>query len=160
MVCCWPFSNHPIWGPPVIGRQRRLIQYMFSGTFTLRDYHLCPKTKIMPCPGDKGSKKVKFSLLTPWAHIRRLRVYLHSFLNSQLDTGERLTSRLCWSTPGEEPRYPFSRRLSGLQSRSEQWFKSSWIVKCEKKWRFGNNQRVTSANWTEYLCRLLDGPSG
>jgi hypothetical protein len=115
-------------------------------------------------PWRQERKKVKFSLFTPCRLIRRLKVYVHSFLVSQLGRGERLTSRLCWFTPGEEPRRPFNRRLSGLQSRSEQCFKSSLTVKCEKNWRSWEQSKnyvselgwisLPTTEWTEWLAVL------
>jgi hypothetical protein len=51
---------------------------------------------------DRPSQKVKFSLSTPLRHIGGVEVWLHSFLTSELDGGEWLTSR-------PRPLYPRKR---------------------------------------------------
>jgi hypothetical protein len=43
----------------------------------------------------------------------------HSFLTSQPDIGEWLTSRSCRFTSGKEPRYALNRKLCGLHGLSE-----------------------------------------
>jgi hypothetical protein len=50
--------------------------------------------------------------------VRGVEVQLHSFLTLALEAGEWPDSRPGHFAPGKEPRYPFNRRLGGLQSRS------------------------------------------
>jgi hypothetical protein len=47
-----------------------------------------------------------------------MKVQIYIFLNSALVGSEWSASRPCRFIPGESPRYPLDRRLSGPQSRS------------------------------------------
>ena len=66
----------------------------------------------------RQGKYVKLSLPTLCRHVGGTEVYLHPFLSTTPDRGERWTSRPGRFTPLKEPRCPLNRGLGGPQVRS------------------------------------------
>ena len=88
-------------------------------------------------------KKLLLCLSTSWKRMGGggADVYLHSFLTSVLDGGERPASRYHF-TPRKEPPYTLTRRLGGPQSPSERFWREKSLasvgirVVCEKEVNF------------------------